>query len=76
MKWVQNNIAAFEVIQNVTIFGESAGGVSVHSSLQSLCKSLFQRQSSSRVVTVMVFSPADPFVLKMQIPLSHFVRND
>jgi para-nitrobenzyl esterase len=48
LKWVQQNIASFggDPI-NVTIFGESAGGVSVHSLLTiPLAKGLFQKAIS------------------------------
>src|SRR5438105_14805728 len=48
LKWVQQNIAAFGGDpKNITIFGESAGGVSVHTLLSSpLSRGLFQKAIS------------------------------
>jgi para-nitrobenzyl esterase len=48
LKWVQQNVAAFGGDpKNVTIFGESAGGVSVHTLLTSpLSQGLFQKAIS------------------------------
>ena len=48
LEWVQRNIAAFSGDpSNVTIFGESAGGVSVHTHLTSpLSRGLFQKAIS------------------------------
>ncbi|HKW28656.1 MAG TPA: carboxylesterase family protein [Verrucomicrobiae bacterium] len=48
LKWVQQNIAAFGGDpKNITIFGESAGGVSVHTLLTSpLSRGLFQKAIS------------------------------
>jgi para-nitrobenzyl esterase len=48
LKWVQQNIAVFGGDpKNITIFGESAGGVSVHSLLTiPLAKGLFQKAIS------------------------------
>jgi para-nitrobenzyl esterase len=48
LKWVQQNIASFGGdLNNVTIFGESAGGVSVHSLLTiPIAKGLFQKAIS------------------------------
>lgn len=57
LQWVKDNVAAFGGnSKNVTIFGESAGGVSVHSLLTiPAAQTLFQKQLLSQVVVVMAY---------------------